>query len=113
MTLVDENTTYTFKKLNDTLKNSKSNKISINGKKFGVKADGIKFSNVSYLNGKISFESQPFEESHNYYKRINHNGFDIILQEYSIPKIIKELHNDTIIIYGFHKKIYKIKMWEE
>tara|TARA_R110000744_G_scaffold81116_1_gene159552 strand:+ start:1735 stop:2406 length:672 start_codon:yes stop_codon:yes gene_type:complete len=111
--LVDETTSYTFKKLNDSLKKTETDKIIISGKKFEVDLDGHHFSNVNYLNGKISFDSQPFEESHEYYKRINHNGFDIIFQEFAAPKVIKKIYNDTILLYGFHEKIYEIKMWEE
>tara|TARA_R110000765_G_scaffold425443_1_gene538388 strand:+ start:778 stop:1356 length:579 start_codon:yes stop_codon:yes gene_type:complete len=113
LVFVDEKTSYTFKKLNDSLKNTESDKIVISGKKFEVDIDGHHYSNIGYLDGKISFESQPFEESHEYYKRINHNGFDIIFQQYTMPKIIRGVKNDTLKLVGFHKKIYQIKMWEK
>ena len=113
MVLKDETTSFTLKKLNDSLKNKDSNKITFNGKKFGVEIDGRRISDIGYQNGKILFESQSFEESEDLYKRINHHGFDIIFQEYSMPKVVKGIYGDTIVLYGFHKNIYKIEMWEK
>ena len=113
LVLIDETTSYTFKKLNDSLKSTESDKIRLEDKTFGANFYGHQVSHIRYHNGKILLESESFEESRTYYKRINHNGFDIVFQQYAMPKILKGINNDTLLFIGYHKKIYKIKMWEE
>ncbi len=109
----DETTSYTFKKLNDSLKNLESHKIKLEGKTYRVDFDGNQVLDITYRGGKILLESESIEESQTYYKRIHHNGFNLLFQQYAIPKIFKSFDNDTLTFIGLHKKMYEIKMWEK
>lgn len=113
MVIDDKKMSFTFKKLNDSLKNKDSNRIKFDGKTFIADIDGRRTPSIGYQKGKILFDSQSFKESNDHYKRINHNGFDIIFQEYAMPKIVKGIYGDTILLFGLHKKMHKIKMWEK
>ncbi len=111
--LIIDTISYTLKKLNDSFKNTSSESIRLTEKKFEADINGQIFSSIVYHKGKILLGSETFEESQNYYKRINHNGFDIIFQQYAVPKIIKGIKNDTVELVAFHEKTYQIKMWEQ
>ena len=112
LVIKDENMTYTMKRLNDSLKNKSSDTIGFDGKSFIVDL-GETTRTVSYKNGKVLFGHENVNESRTSFKRIENNGFDIFIQENALPKIIKGITNDTIILYSLHKKIHKIKMWEK
>lgn len=108
-----ENISYILKKLNDTLKNKEPNKIKLEGLTFDADYGGPQISTITFQSGRVLFDSQLVMGSSNKFMRTNHNGFDILFQEFALPRIIKGIDRDTIMLYAFHKKVIKIKMWKK
>lgn len=109
----DESSSYILKKLNDSLKINIQSRIELIGKTFISAYEGENKALIHFMKDQLKLHPDTEKESIIHYKRINHNGFDIIFQENAAPKIIHRLKKDTLQLLVIHKKLYNLKMWEK
>tara|TARA_R110001583_G_scaffold84206_1_gene221724 strand:- start:213 stop:839 length:627 start_codon:yes stop_codon:yes gene_type:complete len=100
-----------FRKVPDSLKNNRFNKIKLSGKKFTF--DGIKNSDTLHFENDsiLSYSSQ---KNGTYYKRIYFNEFDVIFisDSRTPPLFIKEKVGKKIKITSYPKKLKNIVLNE-
>ncbi len=100
-----------YKKIPDSLKFDSTNKIIFKNKKFALKFKG-KIDTINFVNDSIL--TRTYSNSRAYWKRININGFDILLIDgfNEPPLIIKERDNEKIKIFPFYNKSTFIELIE-
>ena len=97
-----------LRRLPDTLKNDKSINL-INNVYYWKNqnfSDTINFKSDSILLRNDGYRSQPDKIN---WERIKFNGFDILIMDGDVPFILQKPHNETVILWTYHKKLLQHK----